>query len=83
MVTQVMALRTTKVQMKKIWSLDEEEEREILEPISEGSPTLNAGGFSPTSEDVDMTGAPESINFDTTEHQNVSCRHYIVRFLLT
>ena len=64
--------------------MDKEEQQEILEPISEGIPTLNAGGFSPTSEDVDMTGAPESINFDTTEHQNVSCHHhYIVRFLLT
>ena len=61
--------------------MDEEERREILGPISEGSPTLNARG---TSEDVDMTGTSESINFDTTEHQNVSCHcHYIVRFLLT
>jgi hypothetical protein len=34
--------------------MDKEERREILEPISEGSPTLNAGGFLPTSETLRM-----------------------------
>jgi len=53
--------------------VNEEERREILEPTFEESPTLNARGFSPMSEDVDMTGAPEPTNdiiFDTTERQN-------------
>ena len=46
--------------------MDKEERQEILEPISKGNPTLNARGFLLTSdsEDVDMTRAPESINFD-------------------